>query len=402
MQKLTQRTVDITKGPDRGKLIIRDSELKGFGLSVSSVSKSYIVDCRVNGIKRRVTVGRAELLSLDEGRAKARELLSKMTMGIDPNAEKRLEKVAVITLREILDVYLATKQLKPSTISVYRRQCFNAFPTWMDKPVVSLTKDMIEDRHREMSNGTRRNGYSGRAYANGCFTTLQALLNFAAEEYTVNGQPLIAVNPVSRLTKARLWHRVHPRTGVIPEAKIGAWYRAVRQLKNKTVSDYFLLLLFTGMRRNETLMLRWADINFQEKTLTVPRERSKTGQDHVLPLTEFVFDLLQERYLNRGGSPWIFPGRANKSHLTAFTPWLHEVREKSGCRFMVHDTRRSYLSAAERLECPYYVLKRLAGHKVSSDTLVPYIVVSMERLRAHAEKISRHFLDLIQEHAAAS
>ena len=53
---------------------------------------------------------------------------------------------------------------------------------------------------------------------------------------------------------------------------------------------------------------------------------------------------------------------------------------------MTHDTRRTYLSAAERLECPYYVLKRLAGHKVSSDTLVPYIVVSMERLRAHAEK----------------
>ena len=66
----------------------------------------------------RVTVGRADLLSLDEARTKARELLSKMTMGIDPNAEKRLEKVAVITLREILDVYLATKQLKPSTINV--------------------------------------------------------------------------------------------------------------------------------------------------------------------------------------------------------------------------------------------------------------------------------------------
>ena len=325
-----------------------------------------------------------------------------MTMGIDPNAEKRLEKVAGITLREILDVYLATKQLKPSTINVYRRQCANAFPAWMDKPVTAITRDMVEDRHREMSNGTRRNGYSGRAYANGCFTTLQALLNFAAEKYTINGQPLIAVNPVSRLTKARLWHRVHPRTGVIPEAKIGAWYRAVKQLKNKTVSDYFLLLLFTGMRRNETLMLRWTDIDFQEKTLTIPRERSKTGRDHVLPLTEFVFDLLQERYSNRGGSPWIFPGRANKSHLTAFTPWLHEVREKSGCRFMVHDTRRTYLSNAERLELPYYVLKRLAGHKVSSDTLVPYIVVSMERLRAHAEKISRHFLDLIQEHAAAS
>ena len=221
-------------------------------------------------------------MSLEEARAKAREHLNKMASGIDPDAEKKIQKQATITLREVLDVYLATKQLKPSTVNVYRRQCANAFPAWMDKPVTAITRDMVEDRHREMSNGTRRNGHSGRAYANGCFTTLQALLNFAAEKYTINGQPLIAVNPVSRLTKARLWHRVHPRTGVIPEAKIGAWYRAVKQLKNKTVSDYFLLLLFTGMRRNETLMLRWTDIDFQEKTLTIPRERSKTGRDHVL------------------------------------------------------------------------------------------------------------------------
>ena len=113
-------------------------------------------------------------------------------------------------------------------------------------------------------------GYSGRAYANGCFTTLQALLNFAAEKYTINGQPLIAVNPVSRLTKARLWHRVHPRTGVIPEAKIGAWYRAVKQLKNKTVSDYFLLLLFTGMRRNETLMLQVDGYRFSREDIDDP------------------------------------------------------------------------------------------------------------------------------------
>jgi hypothetical protein len=63
---------------------------------------------------------------------------------------------------------------------------------------------------------------------------------------------------------------------------------------------------------------------------------------------------------------------------------------------MIHDLRRSFLSAAERLELPYYVLKRLANHTVSGDTLVPYIVVSIERLRLHMEKICQHFLGLMQ------
>ena len=265
----------------------------------------------------------------------------------------------------------------------------------MDKPVTFITRDMVEDKHREMTNGTRRNGNSGRAYANGCFTTLQALLNFAGEKFTVDGQSLIPVNPVSRLTKTRAWYRVHPRTGVVPEHKIGAWYKAVRELKNKTVSDYFLLLLFTGLRRKEALTLRWTDIDFEAKTLIVRRQDSKTNRDHLLPLTEFLLDLLQERYANRGANPYVFPGRG-KSHLTAFRGWQMEVRSKCGCYFMIHDLRRTYLSCAERIDLPYYVLKRLAGHKVSTDTLVPYIIVSIERLRVYAEKISRHFLDLAQ------
>jgi hypothetical protein len=62
---------------------------------------------------------------------------------------------------------------------------------------------------------------------------------------------------------------------------------------------------------------------------------------------------------------------------------------------MIHDLRRSFLSTAEQIEVPYYVLKRLANHIVSGDTLIPYIVVSHERLRLHMERITAHFLKLM-------
>jgi integrase len=292
MPRLTQRMIDTTIASASKQVILRDVDLQCFGLRISSKSASYIVECKFQGKTKRVTLGKASVLTLEQARVKAREVLNLMASGVDPDAEKKIQKHAAITLREVLEVYLATKELKPTTIDVYQRQCKNAFASWMDKPVTSITRDMVEDRHREMSNGTRRGGSSGRAYANGCFTTLQALLNFAAEKYTVNGLPLIPVNPVSRLTKARLWHRVHPRTGVVPEYKLRAWYRAVRQLENKTVSDYFLLLLFTGLRRREAAQLKWTDINFEAKTLTIRREESKTHRDHVLPLTEFLLELL--------------------------------------------------------------------------------------------------------------
>ena len=395
MERLTQKVVDTTKPTGQGKLLIRDSELKGFGLGVSGRSKSYFVECRVNGMKRRTTVGRADLITLEDARAKARKLLVEMLDGFDPSAEKRNEKVASITLIELLEEYLQVRTLKASTAKVYRRVITKKLKDWLHLPIVEITKDMVEQRHRLLSSGSSK-GTSGKGYANVCFKTLQTLLNYAGEKYEVDGKPLIAVNPVSRLTKTRAWNRLHPRTGIIPDYKLQAWYNAVNGLASRGVRDYFLLLLFTGLRRNEGSCLKWTEVDFEAQTLTIRRSQAKNHRDHVLPLSKFLIDLLKERYANRTSSPYVFPGRGNKSHLTDFRFWMKQIREKSGCNFMIHDTRRSFLSCAEQLEVPYYVLKRLANHTFSGDTLVPYIVVSLERLRLHMERITGHFLELMR------
>jgi len=173
------------------------------------------------------------------------------------------------------------------------------------------------------------------------------------------------------------------------------WYTAVKELEQKHIADYFVLLVFTGLRRNEGLCLKWDDVDFEARTLTVRRDQAKNHLDHVLPLSTLLFELLKRRYDNRTASAYVFPGRFDVGRLTDFRFALGQVRERSGCRFMLHDCRRTFLTAAERLEMPYYVLKRLANHKVSSDTLTPYIQVSEERLRTHMEKISQHFQKLM-------
>ena len=133
-----------------------------------------------------------------------------------------------------------------------------------------------------MTNGTRRNGNSGKAYANGAFKTLQAIINFTNEKYEVEGEA-VPVNPVSRLTKTRAWYRVHPRTGVIPEYKLAAWYKAVVELPNATNRDYFLLLVFTGLRRREGTDLKWSEVDLEAKTLMIRRYQAKNHKDHVCP-----------------------------------------------------------------------------------------------------------------------
>lgn len=70
--------------PYRQQIIYRDSSLIGFGLRLTSGSKSFVVETRVNGPNRRVTIGRADLFSVAEARDEAARLLRQMTRGVEP------------------------------------------------------------------------------------------------------------------------------------------------------------------------------------------------------------------------------------------------------------------------------------------------------------------------------
>jgi hypothetical protein len=70
------------------------------------------------------------------------------------------------------------------------------------------------------------------------------------------------------------------------------------------------------------------------------------------------------------------------------------VRE-SGCKFVLHDLRRTFLTTAEKLDVPHYVLKKLANHVPASDVTGGYIVVDVERLRRYMSLISEHLLTLL-------
>lgn len=81
---------------------------------------------------------------------------------------------------------------------------------------------MVFARHREL--GDRCSGN----YANMVMQVLRSMLYFAMENYeTPDGKPIIAENPVSRLSKNQMWYRKRRRQGVIPDHKLSDWYRAV-------------------------------------------------------------------------------------------------------------------------------------------------------------------------------
>jgi len=390
--KLTKTYVD-TLSLSYKRLTYWDSELKGFGVRVGTTSKVYVTESKLKGKTVRTTIGKHGVYTPEQARAQAREILLSMSKGINPNVLKKEERTKSITLEEAFeDFQKARSSLKPRTICDYKRMLNNYLADWKNKQIIDISKDMVGRRHKVLGEE------NGLAQANLAMRFLRSLLNFSAGQYENNqGQSLIIENPVKRLSQTRSWYRVDRRRTVIKSYELKAWMKAVLNLKNdymsekrEVIRDYLLLILFTGLRREEAAQLTWNKVDFQAKTLTIPDPKNR--EDHTLPLSDYIYTLLIGRKA-KAINGYVFPGDGKAGHIVEPRKQMKRVTDESSIAFTVHDLRRTFVTVAESLDIPAYALKRLLNHKTKGDVTADYIVIDVERLRKPIQQITDFILE---------
>ena len=152
------------------------------------------------------------------------------------------------------------------------------------------------------------------------------------------------------------------------------------------VRDLLIFLLFTGLRRNEALTLKWSDIDFDNHSFTI--EDTKNNESHSLPLTFKLDEVLDRRMKARDDNPYVFQGTNTNSHLHPPKRQLERARELVGFKFDNHSLRRTFETTANRLAFSTYTLKKLVNHKNTRDVTGRYIVLDIEELREPMEQIT--------------
>ena len=250
--------------------------------------------------------------------------------------------------------------------------------------MISITKDKIAKHHEKLGDA------HGEAYANLAMRVLRAIFNFAAGQYEDSqGRSLIIENPVKRLSQTRAWYRVERRQTFIKSHELAPWYKGVEQLSNQTLKDYLLLVLFTGLRRQEAATLKFDQVDLIAKTLTIIE--TKNNESHTLPLSDFLYELLQQRKAVRSND-YVFAGTGAAGHIVEPRKQMAKVTMLSNVQFTVHDLRRTFITIAESLDIPAYALKRLLNHKMTNDVTAGYIVADVERLRKPMQLITDYIL----------
>ena len=238
----TKRAIEAISPPESGQVLYRDTGLRGFGLRVGSQSKVFIVEGQVNRRTKRVTIGRADVISVDAARKRALAILSDMAMGKNPNDERGRAK---LTFEQAFNAFLkARDSLAPHTVDHYRRAMTLYLTDWRKKPLSEITRQMVLARHQRIAK------LHGKATANNAMRQLRSIYNFTAAAHDE-----FPPNPVAILTQARAWYPERRRRGVVAAHDFPAWWAAAMQEPDYS-RDLLLIALFTGMRWAEVVRRR--------------------------------------------------------------------------------------------------------------------------------------------------
>jgi integrase len=405
---ITKDKVDSLPFPATDRIDYFDEKLTGFGVRVSPTTKTYFVMARVNGKLTRVTIGKhGSPKTADGARKEAKGILGDMTKGIDHNQEKMMARARGITLKEIVEQYFETQNIKTSTSDIYTLLLDTHLSDWQQKPIKEITREMVSTRHLRISKN------SGQSSANNVLKVFRLMYNYAAAKFP-NTLP---ENPVKVLTNSRQWNKIKRRNTYLQGHELEIWWKALDVIQTPATRDFLKLLLFTGLRKDEALSLKWSQVDFKANTFSILDP--KNGNDLTLPMSTAIIEIFEDR-LKCKESDFVFPGSGKSGHLVETRKQINKVEHetikiingcandaelamlqkkhpdkvKPGLTFMPHDMRRTFATIAENL-VSYSELKRLLNHSSEGDVTQGYLIISTEKLREPMQRITDAILKLL-------
>ncbi len=330
----------------------------GFGIRhYASGRHVYIVQTRMGGRVRTITIGPATVITRHQATMVARRVIAHARVGHDPATTRQRIRSAP-RMDDFIKEYWTkcSRGWKPSTLKTtteYRRCHIDG--VFADTYVDSLTEAQVAKWFAALTD------HAGPGAANRCMDILRAALNKAeAWGYRVeNTNPCYAVRSNRKVMRTR--HLSEAEMTRLGDALANMRTNDDQSLRAQATA--ITLLLLTGCRRGEILSLQWSDLRGARLGL----RDSKTGPRTVWLGREAV-DLLASHPRSLK-VPWIFWNeRLGKPIANVHSAWYH-VRDVAGLRdFRLHDLRHTFASHAAMSRESLPMIGKLLGHRCVKST----------------------------------
>ena len=297
-----------------------------------------------------------------------------------------------MTFQNLYEIYMEdmAARLKQSTLLTKKAVLqTHILPFFGSKPINEIKASDVRRWQAKLMSSP--NNYS-QTYLKKINTELNSIINYAKRFYDLNTNPCGKAGTIGKAKAEEMDYWTYDE------------YIAFREgVKDKPLSYIcFEVLYWTGMREGELLALSLADIDFDNKTISINRTYQRIeGKDvftspktrkskRKIPIPDFLCqelsDYIQSRYM-LDADERLFP--VTKSYLS------HEMIR--GCKntgvkkIRIHDIRHSHASLLINQGCDALMLADRLGHEKVSTTLNTY-----SHLFPHKQQELVHSLESLQ------
>ena len=352
-QALTDAIVAQAEPPQTGRLELWDAELPGFGLRVTPAGqRSWQVMYRIEGRKRRLTLGSFPALPLKLARDAARATLKEVAKGKDPAAERANLRSGELTFASFAEAYLERyakreKRTWRADAGMIER---DLLPAWGHRAVDDI-------RRRDVIELVERVSARGHPYAaNRRLALLRKMFAWGVEADMVPATPVVGVAPPGREVR---------RQRVLEEAEVVALWRAWDRMA-WPFGPLFKLSLLTAQRRNQVASLRLTDISLAQQIWTVPEASGAPGAGHEIPLSTLALEIATS--VPRAATGYVFPARGRPDRpASGFSKAAQRASRLSGVAdWRTEDLRRTAAAGMIALGTPAPVVRNILDRAARS------------------------------------
>lgn len=342
------------------------------------VTKAWLFRYMKDGRARQMGLGDVNTFTLKEARERARGVRQQLADGIDPiDARKaardaaRAQSAKAITFKEAAERYI--KAHRPgwknpkhadqwtATLEAYAYPAFGAIRVAeIDTGLVLKAIEPIWTEKTETASRVR-----GR---------IEAVLDWAtAREYRPKDSP----NParwkghLDKLLPAKAKVARVRHMPAMPYDELPGFMARLRGMDSISARALELTIL-TAARTGETIGAKWHEIDLDAKIWTVPGDRTKSGREHQVPLSDRAVEILRALHRERD-NPHLFPGaRAGKA--LSNMAMLELLRGMDGTAGLtVHGFRSSFRDwAGDRTNFPREVAEAALAHTLKDKSEASY------------------------------
>jgi integrase len=397
--------------PKAKRYEVADGGRNGLVLRVTPAGvKSWVLRYRIDGRPRRCTLGTYPQTSLEDARMEAAAQRGLVRENIDPGEakrtardEKRRQREAertAATMETLCSRYLElyAKPNKKSWREDERQINLDVLPRWKNQRAREITRGDVQ---------SLLDAIAARGAPVGA-NRMKALLSRVFRWALARGY--VELNPVAGI---ELPARERPKDRVLSEAEVRLFWNGLDKTHlSEPVKRALRLILATAQRPGEVAGLRFEEIQEHGGRVlwTIPGDRRKSGETHVIPLSELALELLGDW---QGRTGFVFEGpppRARGAAETAPTrpvttralgyalrrnvgepdptpPQKHGKRKRhpiETAAFSPHDLRRTAATLMSGAGVAGLVKPMLLGHAPQGITQAVYDRFAYMDEKAHA------------------